>query len=94
MKAMILAAGLGTRMAPLTDTLPKPLLSAGGRSLIEWQIRSLVQAGIRDIVINHFHLGQKIEQALRDGSQLGARIRVSMSGNGRRHHQCAASAGR
>jgi N-acetyl-alpha-D-muramate 1-phosphate uridylyltransferase len=74
MKAMILAAGLGTRMAPLTDHLPKPLLQAGGRSLIEWHIRRLVVAGFKEIVINHFYLGAMLEQALGDGSALGARI--------------------
>ncbi|MBC53083.1 MAG: mannose-1-phosphate guanylyltransferase [Gammaproteobacteria bacterium] len=78
MKAMILAAGLGKRMLPLTESLPKPLLSAGGRSLIEWQIGRLQQAGITDIVINHHHLGEQIESALGEGSQLGVRIRYSV----------------
>ncbi|HDZ10018.1 N-acetylmuramate alpha-1-phosphate uridylyltransferase MurU [Pseudohongiella sp.] len=77
MKAMILAAGLGKRMLPLTETLPKPLLRAGGRSLIEWQIRRLRQAGVTDIVINHHHLGEQIEAALSDGSELGVHIRYS-----------------
>ncbi len=77
MKAMILAAGLGTRMSPLTDTTPKPLLKVGGKALIEWHLLNLVGAGIRDIVINHFHLGDKIEQALGDGSAYGARISYS-----------------
>lgn len=77
MKAMILAAGLGNRMLPLTATCPKPLLRAGGRSLIEWQIQRLQQAGIVDIVINHHHLGEQIELALGDGSELGVRIRYS-----------------
>lgn len=77
MKAMILAAGLGTRMAPLTDSLPKPLLRAGGKALIEWQIDALLRAGIGDLVINHFHLGMKIEEALQDGGAYGARIRYS-----------------
>ncbi len=77
MKAMILAAGLGTRMSPLTDTTPKPLLKVGGKALIEWHLLNLVDAGIRDIVINHFHLGEKIEQALGDGSKYAARISYS-----------------
>ena len=77
MKAMILAAGLGTRMSPLTDTTPKPLLKVGGKALIEWHLFNLVDAGIRDIVINHFHLGEKIEQILGDGAAYGARISYS-----------------
>lgn len=77
MKAMILSAGLGKRMLPLTDTLPKPLLRAGGRSLIEWQIRRLRQAQVTDIVINHHHLGEHIESALGDGRELGVHIRYS-----------------
>ena len=77
MKAMILAAGLGKRMLPLTESLPKPLLRAGGRSLIEWQIRRLQQAGVTDIVINHHHLGAQIESALGDGSQFGVHIGYS-----------------
>jgi MurNAc alpha-1-phosphate uridylyltransferase len=80
MKAMILAAGRGERMRPLTDTCPKPLLKVRGRSLIEWHILNLVRAGIAEIVINHAHLGQMIEDALGDGSQFGARIRYSAEG--------------
>ena len=64
MKAIILAAGLGTRMRPLTDTLPKPLLQAGGQALIAYHLHHLVRAGITDIVINHYHLGEKLEVAL------------------------------
>lgn len=74
MKAMLLAAGKGTRMLPLTATTPKPLLQAGGRSLIEHQIRKLKAAGFREFVINHAYLGAQIEQALGDGSELGASI--------------------
>lgn len=74
MKAMILAAGLGTRMQPLTADIPKPLLKAGGRSLIEYHILNLAAAGVRDIVINHFYCGEKIEQALGDGRAYGVRI--------------------
>ena len=77
MKAMILAAGRGERMRPLTDTCPKPLLKVRGRPLIVWQILNLVRAGITDIVINHAHLGHMIEQALGTGEQFGARILYS-----------------
>jgi CTP:molybdopterin cytidylyltransferase MocA len=57
MRAMILAAGRGERMRPLTDATPKPLLMAGGKPLIAWHLEALVRAGIRDIVVNHAHLG-------------------------------------
>ncbi len=77
MKAMILAAGLGTRMRPLTDSLPKPLLQAGGKTLIEHHLLNLAAGGITHIIINHFYLGEKIEQALGDGSAYGVRIQYS-----------------
>ena len=80
MKAMILAAGRGERMRPLTDTCPKPLLKVRGRPLIVWQIVALVRAGITDIVINHAHLGHMIEAALGDGSRFGAQLRYSAEG--------------
>jgi len=80
MRAMILAAGRGERMRPLTDHTPKPLLQAGGKPLIVWHIERLVRAGITDIVINHAHLGAQIEEALGNGSQFGARIRYSSEG--------------
>lgn len=64
-------------MRPLTDATPKPLLEAGGRSLIEWQIRRLVAAGISDIVVNIAHLGERIVTALGDGHALGVRVRYS-----------------
>ena len=80
MLAMILAAGRGERMRPLTDHTPKPLLQAGGSPLIVWHIERLVKAGITDLVINHAHLGMQIEQALGDGKQFGARIRYSDEG--------------
>jgi len=73
-KAIILAAGLGTRMRPLTDHLPKPLLQVGGSALIEYHLRNLAAAGIREIIINHFHLGDKLEAALGDGSRYGVDI--------------------
>lgn len=83
MKAMILAAGRGNRMRPLTDHTPKPLLAAGGKPLIQHQIERLAAAGIRDLVINHAHLGHRIESALGDGSHLGVSIRYSAEGEGR-----------
>ncbi len=83
MKAMILAAGRGNRMRPLTDTTPKPLLQAGGTTLIGHQIQRLAAAGIRDLVINHAHLGAQIERALGDGTADGVRIRYSPEGEGR-----------
>jgi MurNAc alpha-1-phosphate uridylyltransferase len=80
MRALILAAGRGERMRPLTDTLPKPLLVAGGRRLIEWQIDALVRAGVTDIVVNTAHLGHCFEPALGDGRRLGAAISYSREG--------------
>ena len=77
MKAMIFAAGRGERMRPLTDNCPKPLLEVRGRPLIVWQILNLVKADITEIVINHAHLGQMIEDAIGDGSQFGAKISYS-----------------
>ena len=77
MRAIILAAGRGERLRPLTDTMPKPLLPAGGRTLIEWQILRLAAAGIRELVVNHAQLGEKIESALGDGARLGVRIAYS-----------------
>jgi MurNAc alpha-1-phosphate uridylyltransferase len=80
MKAMIFAAGRGERMRPLTDTCPKPLLQVRGRPLIVWHVNNLVRAGITEIVINHAHLGQMIEDTLGDGSQFGASIAYSAEG--------------
>lgn len=77
MKAMLLAAGRGMRMMPLTAHTPKPLLPVHGKPLIVWHILNLVKAGITEIVINHAHLGHVIESALGDGSQFGARIYYS-----------------
>ena len=74
---MILAAGRGERMRPLTDNCPKPLLKVRGRPLIVWHILNLVRAGITEIVINHAHLGHMIEQELGDGSKFGASIAYS-----------------
>jgi len=77
MKAMILAAGRGERLRPLTDHSPKPLLPAGGKPLIVWHLERLAAAGFRDIIINHAHLGAQIEQALGDGAKWGLSIRYS-----------------
>jgi MurNAc alpha-1-phosphate uridylyltransferase len=77
---MLLAAGRGERMRPLTDHTPKPLLEAGGKPLIVWHIENLVRTGICDLVINHAHLGAQIEAALGDGSRFGAHIRYSSEG--------------
>lgn len=77
MKAMILAAGRGERMRPLTDHAPKPLLPAGGKTLIVWHLERLAAAGFRDVVVNHAHLGQQIEAALGNGSAWGLNIAYS-----------------
>jgi MurNAc alpha-1-phosphate uridylyltransferase len=76
-RAMILAAGRGERMRPLSDLLPKPLLEAGGKPLIAWQIERLVTAGFDDIVVNVAHLSAQIEAALGDGARFGATLRYS-----------------
>jgi MurNAc alpha-1-phosphate uridylyltransferase len=83
MKGMILAAGFGKRMRPLTDHTPKPLLPLAGKPLIEYHIEAMVAAGIRDIVINHAYLGEQIEACLGDGSRLGASIVYSPEGEPR-----------
>lgn len=75
--AMILAAGRGERMRPLSDQLPKPLLAVAGKPLIVWQIERLAAAGIHNIVINHAHLGAQIVAALGDGSRFGVHIQYS-----------------
>ena len=77
MKAFILAAGRGERMRPLTDTTPKPLLTAGGKPLIVWHLERLAACGFRDVIINHSHLGEQIVDALGDGTQFGLSIRYS-----------------
>lgn len=77
MKAMILAAGRGERMRPLTDTTPKPLLMVGGKRLIEYHLEALRQAGISDVVINHAWLGDQIEAVLGDGHHYGINITYS-----------------
>lgn len=77
MKAMILAAGRGVRMRPLTDATPKPLLALCGRPIIAWTIERLARAGFTELVINHSHLGHQIEATLGDGMRLGVSIRYS-----------------
>jgi MurNAc alpha-1-phosphate uridylyltransferase len=77
---MILAAGLGTRMAPLTDALPKALLAAGGKPLLQYHLEALARAGIREVVINHSRFGAQIEAAFGSGAALGVRIRYSAEG--------------
>ena len=76
-RALILAAGRGERMRPLTDAVPKPLLMAGGKPLIEWQVEALAAAGFRELVINHSHLGGQIEAALGNGNRYGASLAYS-----------------
>lgn len=77
MKVMILAAGHGKRMLPLTETTPKPLLKVAGHSLIEWQLVKLARAGFSDIVINLHHLGEQIPAALGTGERWGVHIAYS-----------------
>jgi MurNAc alpha-1-phosphate uridylyltransferase len=77
MKAMILAAGRGERMRPLTDHMPKPLLQVGGKSLIVWHLERLARAGFNEIIINHAHLGAQIEENLGDGRQWDLSIQYS-----------------
>ncbi len=75
--AMILAAGRGERMRPLTDATPKPLLMAGKQRLIEWQITALVRAGVQRIVINHAWHGEQFLAQLGDGSRYGCKLLYS-----------------
>lgn len=77
MKAMILAAGRGERMRPLTDTTPKPLLEVRGKALIVWHIQKLAKNGFKDIIINIAHLGEMIPKALGDGREWGVRLSYS-----------------
>jgi len=77
MKAMILAAGRGERLRPLTDRLPKPLIEAGGKPLIGWHLERLAAAGCREVVVNVSHLGEKIVERLGDGAAYGLRIAFS-----------------
>ena len=77
----LLAAGRGERMRPLTDHLPKPLLTIQNKSLLVWHLEALAKANIRDVVINHAWLGEKIEQALGNGQQFGLHIQYSPEGS-------------
>ena len=79
-KAILLAAGRGERMRPLTDTTPKPLLKVHDKSLIEWHLEALARAGVRDVVINTAWLEESIVQQLGDGSRYGLRIAYSLEG--------------
>jgi NDP-sugar pyrophosphorylase family protein len=76
-RAMVLAAGRGTRLAPLTHTVPKPLVPVGGRPLLEHILAFLRAGGITDVVVNLHHLGHRIEEHLGDGARFGLRIRYS-----------------
>jgi MurNAc alpha-1-phosphate uridylyltransferase len=79
---MILAAGRGERMRPLTDATPKPLLEVDGKTLIEYHIEALRRAGVETLVVNHAHLGGRIEAALGDGARYGVRILYSPEPDG------------
>jgi MurNAc alpha-1-phosphate uridylyltransferase len=81
MKALLFAAGRGERMRPLSDATPKPLLAAGGRRLIEWQIEALARAGVREAVINTAHLPEAFPAALGDGARYGLRLVYSREGD-------------
>ena len=76
----LLAAGRGERMRPLTDSLPKPLLSIQNKSLLAWHLEALSKAKVQEVVINHAWLGKKIEQALGSGEQFGLHIQYSPEG--------------
>jgi N-acetyl-alpha-D-muramate 1-phosphate uridylyltransferase len=80
MKALILAAGRGERMRPLSDHTPKPLLEVGGRKLIVWHLEALARAGVRDVVINTAWLEEQFPAALGDGSRYGVKITYSFEG--------------
>jgi len=80
MKAMLLAAGRGERLRPITDSLPKPLVPVGGRPLIAWHLTALARAGIREVVINLSWLAQRLRAALGDGSEYGVSITFSDEG--------------
>lgn len=82
MRAMILAAGRGERLRPLTDSVPKPLIEAGDKPLVAWHLERLAAAGITNVVINLAHLGEKIEATLGDGSAFGVHIHYSREPDG------------
>ena len=78
---LLLAAGRGERMRPLTDALPKPLLTIQNKSLLQWHWEALAKAGVQEVVINHAWLGEKIEAALGNGQQFGLHIQYSPEGS-------------
>lgn len=78
MKAMILAAGLGQRMRPLTDHLPKPLLEVGGKPLLQYHLEALQVAGVENVIINLAYLGDKIRAFVGDGSRFGLQVEYSV----------------
>ena len=80
MKAMILAAGRGERLRPLTDNIPKPLVPVAGRPIIEYTIDALERAGYKDLIINVAHLGDKIEMCLREANRFNVKISYSREG--------------
>ena len=80
MRAMVLAAGRGERLRPLTDTLPKPLVLVGGRPLISWHLAALARAGVREVVVNLSWLGERLRAALGDGHEFGLTIHYSEEG--------------
>lgn len=80
LRALILAAGRGERMRPLTDAVPKPLLEVRGRPLIEWHLQALARAGVREVVVNTAWLEERIVAALGDGSRFGVELRYSREG--------------
>ena len=80
MKALILAAGRGERLRPLTDTTPKPLLPVRGKPLIEWHLEALARAGVREVVVNTAWLEEQFPAALGDGARFGLQIHYSMEG--------------
>src|SRR5471030_918768 len=81
MKALILAAGRGERMRPLTDHTPNPLLEVRGKRLIEWHLESLARAGVREVVVNTAWLEEQFPAVLGDGSRYGVRITYSFEGH-------------
>src|SRR5579859_5060814 len=80
MKAMVLAAGRGERLRPITDTLPKPLVQVAGKPLVVYHLEALARAGVRDVVINLSWLGEKIRAALGDGGRYGVHITYTDEG--------------
>ena len=91
MKALILAAGRGERMRPLSDRTPKPLLPVHGKPLIEWHLEALARAGVREVVVNTAWLEEQFPAALGDGSRWG--LRIAYSTEGRDHGQALETAG-